>query len=65
MRMIEVLELALGRIAIKRMLPMQPGDVSATFADVTKLKALCDYEPKIALEEGLPKFVHWFQTFAR
>jgi UDP-glucuronate 4-epimerase len=64
MRMIEVLEQALGKTAVKRMQPMQPGDVSATFANVGKLKLLCDYAPKIALEDGLPKFVQWFQTFA-
>jgi UDP-glucuronate 4-epimerase len=64
MRMIEVLEQALGKPAQKRMRPMQPGDVSATFADVTKLHELCGYAPKIALEDGLPRFVQWFQTFA-
>ena len=64
MRMIEVLEQALGKSADKRMQPMQPGDVSATFANVVKLHALCGYAPKIALEDGLPRFVQWFQTFA-
>jgi UDP-glucuronate 4-epimerase len=64
MTMIDLLEQALGRAAIKRMLPMQPGDVSATFADISKLKALCGYAPKITLEEGLPRFVRWFQAFA-
>jgi len=44
--------------------PMQPGDVSATFADVAELHGLCGYAPRIALEDGLPRFVRWFQTFA-
>ena len=64
MRMIEVLEQALGREAVKQMRPMQPGDVAATFADISKLEALCGYRPRIPLEEGLPRFVQWFRTFA-
>jgi UDP-glucuronate 4-epimerase len=65
MDMIDVLERALGRQAVKRMLPMQPGDVTATFADVSRLKALCGYAPKVTLEAGLPRFVEWYQTFYR
>ncbi len=64
LHMIEVLEQSLGRLASKRMQPMQPGDVSATFANVAKLKTLCGYAPKIDLEDGLPRFVQWFRTFA-
>ncbi len=64
MHMIQVLEQALGRTGEKRMQPMQPGDVSATFANVDKLRSLCGYAPQITLEEGLPRFVQWFQTFA-
>jgi UDP-glucuronate 4-epimerase len=64
LRMIEVLEQALGKTADKRLRPMQPGDVSATFADVAELHGLCGYAPRIALEDGLPRFVRWFQTFA-
>jgi UDP-glucuronate 4-epimerase len=65
MDMIAVLERALGREAVKRMLPMQPGDVTATFADVSRLNALCGYEPKVSLEAGLPRFVEWYQSFHR
>jgi UDP-glucuronate 4-epimerase len=65
MDMIGVLERALGREAIKRMLPMQPGDVTATFADVSRLRALCGYAPKVTLEAGLPRFVEWYQGFQR
>ena len=61
LRMIEVLEGALGREAVKRMCPMQPGDVSATYADVSRLHALCGYAPKVTLEEGLPRFVAWWR----
>ena len=65
MTMIELLEQTLGRTAVKQMRDMQPGDVSATFADISKLKALCGYAPKIRLEQGLIRFVRWFQAFAQ
>ena len=60
--MIEALEKALGRTAVKEMLPMQPGDVPTTFADISKLNALCGYRPKVMLEEGVPRFVHWYKA---
>jgi UDP-glucuronate 4-epimerase len=63
-RMIEVLEQALGRTAVKDMQPMQPGDVTATFANVANLNSLCGYAPKVTIEQGLPRFVQWFQAFA-
>ena len=63
MRMIEILEEALGRKAEKVFRPMQPGDVTATFADISRLKALTGYEPKVPLEEGLRRFVAWRQGF--
>ena len=63
MQMIEVLESALGRKAEKVMRPMQPGDVPATWADVSKLGALTGYAPKVQLEQGLPRFVDWFRSF--
>jgi UDP-glucuronate 4-epimerase len=65
MDMIAILERALGREAVKRMRPMQPGDVTATYADISRLNALCGYAPKVTLEAGLPKFVEWYQTFQR
>jgi len=60
MSMISTLEKALGREAVKIMRPMQPGDVTATYADITKLNALTGYQPKVLLEEGLPRFVEWW-----
>ena len=63
MRMIEILEQALGRKATKLMRPMQPGDVTATYADVSRLEALTGYRPKVSLEEGLPRFVAWFRSY--
>ena len=63
MEMIETLEDALGRKAEKIMRPMQPGDVTATFADVTRLHTLTGYEPRVDLADGLQRFVKWYQTY--
>ena len=63
MEMIATLEAALGVQANKIMRPMQPGDVTATYADVSKLNALTGYRPRVALTEGLPRFVDWWRSF--
>jgi UDP-glucuronate 4-epimerase len=63
MEMIETLERALGREAVKVMRPMQPGDVTATYADVSKLHALTGYRPKVMLAEGLGRFAEWYRGF--
>jgi len=63
MEMIKALEQALGVEAEKIMRPMQPGDVTATYADVSKLHALTGYEPKVMLEDGLKRFVSWYREF--
>ncbi|TSB02024.1 SDR family NAD(P)-dependent oxidoreductase [Sphingorhabdus contaminans] len=60
MEMIETLERAIGREAVKVMRPMQPGDVTATYADVSKLHALTGYKPKVMLAEGLQRFADWY-----
>lgn len=65
MDMISTLERTLGRDAIKIMKPMQPGDVTATYADVSKLNALTGYAPKVALAEGLERFVAWYRDYYR
>ncbi len=63
MEMIQTLEDALGIEAEKIMRPMQPGDVTSTFADVSKLEALTGYKPKVMLAEGLQNFVSWYRDF--
>jgi UDP-glucuronate 4-epimerase len=63
MEMISTLETALGREAIKVMRPMQAGDVTATWADVSRLNALTGYAPKVALAEGLGRFVTWWRDW--
>jgi len=65
MRMIEILEQALGREAIQQFRPMQPGDVAITHADITRLAALTGYAPQTPLEVGLPRFAAWDRDYYR
>lgn len=65
LRYIEVLEQCLGRKAVKVMLPMQPGDVPDTFADVTELVRDVGYKPDTPVEEGVRRFVSWFRDYYR
>ncbi len=60
---ISILEKYLGRTAQKRLLPMQPGDVLITYADIAKSRCELGYDPKISLDEGLKKFVDWFLDY--
>ena len=63
MRYIEVLEQCLGKEAQKNMLPMQPGDVKDTYADVSDLVADVDYKPSTSIEEGVKNFVEWYRDY--
>ncbi len=63
MRYIEVLEDCLGRKARCNYLPMQPGDVRDTSADVGKLQAATGYRPKTSVEEGLKAFADWYLDY--
>jgi UDP-glucuronate 4-epimerase len=60
LRYIEVLEKALGRQAKKNLLPMQPGDVPDTWADVEALTREVGYQPSTDLETGVKRFVEWY-----
>jgi len=60
MDMIATLERALGRPAIKMMRPMQPGDVTATYADISAIHDLTGYSPKVPLALGIERFVDWY-----
>lgn len=60
---IGALEKALGKVAVKNMLPLQAGDVPATFADVTDLMRDTGYKPDTSVEEGVAKFVAWYKEF--
>lgn len=63
MRLIELLEEACGRKAERNLLPMQPGDVPATYADITALTRDTGYAPTTPIEVGVPRFVDWFRTY--
>lgn len=65
MRFIEVLCDALGRKPHMNMLPMQPGDVHATFADITELQRDYGWEPTTTIDVGLPKLVQWCRNYYR
>jgi len=60
---IEAIEKAIGKTAKKNMLPIQPGDVPATYADVTDLVEDLGYKPATPIQEGVEKFVKWYRDF--
>lgn len=60
---IEVLEDCLGKKAKKNLLPLQPGDVPETYADVEDLVRDVDYRPQTKIEEGISRFVAWYREF--
>jgi UDP-glucuronate 4-epimerase len=62
-RFIAALESATGKSAIRKLMPMQPGDVCDTYADVSKLERDFGVKPQIAVEQGLAEFVAWFRTY--
>jgi UDP-glucuronate 4-epimerase len=60
---IELLEQALGRKAQMEMLPLQPGDVPDTEADVAELIRAVDYTPRVSIEEGVATFAEWYDSY--
>jgi UDP-glucuronate 4-epimerase len=60
--LVERLERALGRKAILDRQPPQPGDVPITYANIEKARARLGYDPKVKIEEGIPKFIEWFRA---
>ena len=62
---IAVLERALGRTAKKELLPMQPGDVPESFADIETARRDLGFEPKTTIEEGIGRFVAWYKRYHR
>ncbi len=63
LRFIEVIEEAIGRKAVKNMLPMQAGDVPATFAEIDDLINDVGFKPKTTVEEGIERFVVWYRRY--
>lgn len=65
LKFIEVLETNLGKKCIKNMLPMQPGDVPITYAEVDDLMNAIGFKPATTIEEGIDKFVQWYKQYYR
>ena len=65
MRFIEIIEENLGKKAIKNFLPLQPGDVPTTYADVDDLIRDVDYAPSTPIEIGVARFVEWYKNYYR
>ena len=63
MKFIETIEDSLGKKAVKNMLPMQPGDVQATYADIDSLAQDVGFSPTTSLKEGITEFVHWYRDY--
>jgi UDP-glucuronate 4-epimerase len=62
---VSLLEKELGKAAIREMLPMQPGDVEATYADVKDLEQDIGFRPATQIEEGVARFVKWYRDYYR
>lgn len=63
LRYIEVIERCLGKVAKKNFLPLQPGDVPATRADVADLVRDFGYRPRTTVEEGVARFIEWYRAY--
>jgi UDP-glucuronate 4-epimerase len=62
-KFIEVLETAIGKKANKNFLPLQPGDVLETYADIDNLNQAVGFKPQVPIEIGIPKFVDWYRDY--
>lgn len=60
---IAAIEKAIGKEAKKNLLPMQPGDVPATYADIDDLEAAVGFRPRTSIEEGIERFVRWYREY--
>lgn len=63
LRFIEIIEECLGKKARKNLLPMQPGDVPATYANIDDLMRDVGFKPDTTLEEGIPRFIAWYKDY--
>jgi UDP-glucuronate 4-epimerase len=64
-RMIDLIEAACGRRAERRLMPMQPGDVRDTFADISAIQGDLGFAPTTSIDEGVPRFVEWYRDYHR
>ena len=63
MRFVEIIEEAIGKKAIKSFQPIQPGDIPATYADVSELMEQYSFQPSTPLEEGIQRFIAWYREY--
>ncbi len=63
LELIALIEQQLKKKAIKEMLPMQPGEVEETYADIEKSSRLLNFRPTVSLENGIPRFIEWYQEY--
>ena len=63
LELVDALERALGKKAIRKYLGMQPGDVEATYADVELLTRLIGYTPNTRLDDGIKEFADWYKAY--
>jgi UDP-glucuronate 4-epimerase len=63
LRFIELMEQGLGKTAVKNLLPMQPGDVPDTYANVDLLVSAVGYKPQTSIETGVAHFIDWYRTY--
>ena len=61
---IEAIEASLNKKAIRELLPMQPGDVPSTFADVSLIASSVGYRPQVPVRDGVARFVQWYREYA-
>jgi UDP-glucuronate 4-epimerase len=64
-RFVDLIEAACGRPAIRKMMPMQPGDVPATYADISAIERDLGFRPRVPIEVGVPRFVDWYRDYAK
>jgi UDP-glucuronate 4-epimerase len=65
LRMIGLIEQACGREAVREFLPLQPGDVPETFADIEAISRDLGFAPRTSIDEGVPRFVDWYRDYHR
>lgn len=65
LRMIGLIEQACGRDAVREFLPLQPGDVPETFADIEPISRDLGFAPRTTIDEGIPRFVDWYRDYHR
>jgi UDP-glucuronate 4-epimerase len=65
LEVVRLLEEAIGKKAKRELLPMQPGDVPATYADVDDLMREVDFRPNTPIVEGIGRFIEWYRSYHR